>query len=126
MVALHPEHLLPNGNDLSVFSPIPDSDWISAKHYVAGYDQTLRESPGTTSDCRRLPSFTFECPHSNGLRPNVFLIVLNAEIKFRRYERMVPQPEKPLPPDVQKLIAQTLKLANLIYWEPEDIDMEDG
>jgi hypothetical protein len=47
----------------------------------------------------------------------VFLVVLNAEIKFRRYRRMRTMPK--LPEDVEKLMDETIKLVDLIYWTPE-------
>ncbi|KDR72486.1 hypothetical protein GALMADRAFT_142810 [Galerina marginata CBS 339.88] len=55
---------------------------------------------------------------SDSLPLNVFLVVLNAEIKFRRYKRMASV--EPLSADVQELIEQTIKLVDLIYWEPEE------
>jgi hypothetical protein len=48
---------------------------------------------------------------------NPFLVVLNAEIKFRQYLRL-PQAQALLPADVMDLIRKTIELVDLIYWEP--------
>jgi len=114
LVVLHPEHLLPNGNDLTVFHRT--NGQLDKKSYVIGPDRTLRESPGT-GDSGRLPPFSFD------LRPpdlplNPFLVILNADIKFRRYLRRT-QPRE-LATDVKILINKTLELVNLIYWRPAD------
>ena len=50
-------------------------------------------------------------------RLNVFLVIINAEIKFRHYFEMV-QPTTPLPPDVIILMHRTMKLIDLLYWQP--------
>ncbi|KAF8800097.1 hypothetical protein BYT27DRAFT_7200604 [Phlegmacium glaucopus] len=114
MVVLHPEHFLPKGSDLTVYSQT--NGQVYGKSYVIGHDRTLRESPGTP-DSPRLPAFASEADRSGSLPLNVFLVVLNAEIKFRRYKRMALVDA--LSPDVQELIEQTIKLVDLIYWEPE-------
>ena len=44
-------------------------------------------------------------------------MILNAEIKFRRYLREAPAPAA-LPSDVMELINKTIKLVELIYWDP--------
>ena len=113
LVVLHPEHLLPKGSDLTIFTHT--NGQLSGKPYVVGQDRTLRESPGTL-DCPRLPSFDFDADRSSTLPLNVFLVVLNAEIKFRRYKRMQHLPD--LPKDVEDLIDTTIHLVDLIYWKP--------
>ena len=110
LVVLHPEHFLPKGSSLSFYHRNND------QHYVVGYDRTLRESPGT-ADSPRFPTFTFDTNRTQSLPLNVFLVLLNAEIKFRRYRRMEAMPK--LPEDVEKLMDETLKLVDLIYWRPE-------
>ena len=113
MVVLHPEHLLPKGSSLTFYTRV--NDQLHGKDYVIGHDRTLRESPGTT-DSPRLPAFTFDANRA-ALPLNVFLVVLNAEIKFRRYRRMGTMPK--LPEDVEELMNETIKLVELIYWKPE-------
>ena len=48
---------------------------------------------------------------------NIFLAIMNAEIKFRCYFEMV-QPTTPLPPDVIILMHRTMNLVDLLYWQP--------
>lgn len=54
------------------------------------------------------------------IQVNVFLVILNAQIKFRRYVEMIRlyPPETPLPEDVMKLIHRTIELVDLLYWKP--------
>jgi len=113
LVVLHPEHFLPKGSSLTFYTRV--SDQLHGKAYVVGHDRTLRESPGTT-DSPRLPAFTFDANRA-ALPLNVFLVVLNAEIKFRRYRRMGTMPK--LPEDFEELMDETIKLVELIYWKPE-------
>jgi len=113
MVVLHPEHFLPKGSSLTFYTRV--NDQLQGKNYVVGHDRTLRESPGTM-DSPRLPAFTFDT-HRAALPLNVFLVVLNAEIKFRRYKRMGTMPN--LPADVEELMDKTIELVELIYWKPE-------
>ena len=47
---------------------------------------------------------------------NVFLVMLNNQIKFRRYKRM--SDLQALPQDVQEFIDLIIELADLIYWVP--------
>jgi hypothetical protein len=113
LVVLHPEHFLPKGSTLTLHTLVNDQP--HGKNYVVGHDRTLREAPGT-ADSPRFPAFTF-MNRATSLSLNVFLVVLNAEIKFRRYRRMGTMPQ--LPEDVEKLIDETIRLVQLIYWKPE-------
>ncbi|RDB27894.1 hypothetical protein Hypma_002215 [Hypsizygus marmoreus] len=111
LVALHPHHFLPLGSALTIYDPAS----CTLKNYFAAEDNCLRESPKAHSP--RLPPF-----RHTGLRhplgyPNVFLIALNAEIKFRRYFRRTQQ-SSPLPDDVVALMRRTMDLVDLIYWIP--------
>ncbi|KDR77749.1 hypothetical protein GALMADRAFT_155529 [Galerina marginata CBS 339.88] len=116
LVALRPKHLLPNGKVLITYSR--DSDGLVAlKTYVPGEDHTLRESPGTLSS-PRFPPFSFDHPRPNYANPNPFLVILNAEIKFRRYLRQQQPPPLPLSADIMTLIHLTTELVELIYWDP--------
>jgi len=109
---LHPEHFLPNGNDLTVFHRT--NGQLDKKSYVVGPDRTLRESP-RNEDSARLPPFSFD-PRTDDLPLNPFLVILNADIKFRRYLRRTQL--RQLAADVTTLIEKTLELIDLIYWRP--------
>ena len=113
LVVLHPEHFLPKGSSLTFYTRV--NDQLHGKNYVVGQDRTLRELPGTM-DSPRLPAFTFDADR-DALSLNVFLVVLNAEIKFRRFRRMANMPK--LPKDVEELMDKTTQLVELIYWKPE-------
>lgn len=115
LVALHPEHFLPFDNVLLVYDPVTRT----RKTYVAARDRVLRESPEPNST--PLPPFRHigkEREQPNHL--NVFLVALNAEIKFRRYFEMVRHdpPTVPLPDHVLNLMHSTMELIQLVYWEP--------
>jgi hypothetical protein len=115
LVALHPEHFLPRGSTLTVSDRLTGS----CKNYVAAKDQHLCES--LELDSPRFLAFhhNFEC-RNDTRHMNVFLVVLNAEIKFERYLKMVclHPPTTPLPQDVLTLMKRTMELVELIYWEP--------
>jgi hypothetical protein len=52
-------------------------------------------------------------------RLNIFLVILNAEIKFRRYLQMYARnPSLSLPAVVLSLMHRTLQLVDLLYWMP--------
>ncbi|PPQ91148.1 hypothetical protein CVT25_002462, partial [Psilocybe cyanescens] len=116
LVALRPEHMLPDGKVLITYSRDANGQVVSHKTYVPGPDHTLRESPGDLISSR-FPSFQFGYPRSKGPL-NPFLVILNAEIKFRRYLRQTQLPPLPLPADVMSLINLTIYLIELIYWKP--------
>ncbi|KAF9485947.1 hypothetical protein BDN70DRAFT_870425 [Pholiota conissans] len=110
LVALHPEHFLPGGSVFTWYDPVRGT----YKTYRPSPDRRLRESPGDLT----MPSFA---PFSGPTREELFhlnplLVILNAEIKFRRY-LLLPPPAQPLPEDVLDLITETGKLVDLIYWE---------
>jgi hypothetical protein len=81
-------------------------------------DRSLREAHQTNS--LRFPPFRHQSLGRNGpMQLNVFLVILNAEIKFRRYLEMIRQdPPTPLPNDVLTLIHRTVELVELVYWRP--------
>ncbi|KAM6495239.1 hypothetical protein JOM56_009862 [Amanita muscaria] len=113
LVVLHPEHFLPGGGIFTVYDRANNGH----KNYVVSNDRRLRESIDYNSP--RLPSFSHDAQHrkSNPSRVNVFLVAINADIKFRRYFRMAEQ-LPPLPPDVIELMRRVTYLIDLIYWEP--------
>ena len=115
LVAMHPEHSLPLGSVLPIYSdPTASTD----RTYVPAQDRFLRESPETSSP--RLPAFrhTSENRHKRN-HLNVFLVAMNAEIKFRRYLEKIrlDLPLTPLPDDILQLMHRTQELIELIYWE---------
>ena len=113
-VALHPEHYLPGSSTLTICDPDPTV--YNSKQYVVAEDRRLRESRNPSSP--RLPPFRHDFNSREiDLQLNVFLVVINAEIKFRRYFRM-PAPSTPLPADVLDLMRRTIALVKLLYWNP--------
>ena len=100
---------------LAVCDPITNI----CKAYVVARDRVLRESSDPSSP--RFPPFhhvTESRSVPNHL--NVFLIALNAEIKFRRYFGMIQPnpPTVPLPDDVLNTMSRTMELMELLYWRP--------
>ncbi|RDB28945.1 hypothetical protein Hypma_016031 [Hypsizygus marmoreus] len=115
LVALHPHHFLPLGSPLTVYDPTSGT----LKNYFAAEDHCLRESPEVHSP--RLPPFRHAGRSDELISANVFFIVLNADIKFRRYFRMIQQDPPlagPLPDDVLALMRRTMYLVDLLYWRP--------
>ena len=112
LIALHPEHFLPGCAVLTVYSPADGSP----KNYVAAGDRCLRESPDPNSP--HLPPFRHTDDREFAERINIFLVILNAEIKFRRYFEMIREdpPPIPLPDDVTNLMRRTEELVDLVYW----------
>jgi len=112
-VALHPEHFLPAGSMLTVYDP----EARIHKNYVPARDRCLRETSEPSSP--RLPAFHHKLDRQCvSDRLNVFLVAINAEIKFRRYlQKKLDPPEKTLPKDVLDLMHRTQELIELIYWE---------
>ncbi|KAF8899777.1 hypothetical protein CPB84DRAFT_1680960 [Gymnopilus junonius] len=114
LVALHPEHFLPCGAILPIFDPMTGTH----KYYVPSRDRRLRESinPNSTP----LPPFRHVFRHEL-LNVNIFLVAINAEIKFRRYFKMIAYhpPPTPLPNDVLTLMHRVIELVRLLYWTPD-------
>ncbi|KAF4612746.1 hypothetical protein D9613_011879 [Agrocybe pediades] len=112
LVLLHPHHFLPGrGNTLTVFTEIGND--LSGKMYYVSPDGALREGPDNASP--RLPPFTSN--DRGGAEKDMldpFLVVLNAEVAFRRF-RERPQP---LCKDYNHLIDLTIDLMEKIYFEP--------
>ena len=113
LVTLHPEHFLPYGSVLAIYHSV-----TAPTTYVPARDRRLRTSP--EPDSARLPAFRHVTRSGTNRHLNVFLVVLNAEIKFRRYFHMVDQhpPTTPLPVDVLNLKRLTIKLVDILYWKP--------
>ncbi|TFK62510.1 hypothetical protein BDN72DRAFT_848574 [Pluteus cervinus] len=114
LVALHPKHLLPNNSELLIYdhsTPQP-----TRKTYVTGSDNNLREWVGEDDTGPRIPAFSFDL-RPTGEQLNPFLVILNAVIKFRRYDRIT-SPKDPLPSEITELMEKTKELVELIYWKP--------
>jgi hypothetical protein len=117
LVALHPEHFLPNNTTLTVYGPNGNR-----KEYVPSADRRLRESRDPASPA--FPPFRPNTAHRQLKRDriNPFFVILNAELKFRRYFTMINErepPGVPLPEDVLRLMHRTIELVDLLYWEKE-------
>ncbi|KIL65240.1 hypothetical protein M378DRAFT_178411 [Amanita muscaria Koide BX008] len=85
LVVLHPEHFLPGGGIFTVY----DRANNGYKNYVVSHDRYLRESMDCNSP--RLPPFCHDTQHRKGKLSfvNPFLVSINADIKIRRYFRMM-------------------------------------
>jgi hypothetical protein len=115
LVAIHSEHFLPCGGVLPIFHSASSTPTL----YVSARDRRLHESSSPESPS--LPAFHHVAERSTTVeRINVFLVVLNAEIKFHRYLSMISQnpPTTPLPADVLNIMHLTVELVHLLYWNP--------
>ena len=100
---------------LLVYNPVTGTH----KTYVVARDRVLREL--LEPDSAPLPPFRhIEEKRYLPDHLNVFLVALNAEIKFRRYFEMIQldPPTTPLPDHVLNLMHRTMELIDLVYWEP--------
>ncbi|KAF8220871.1 hypothetical protein L208DRAFT_1416005 [Tricholoma matsutake] len=123
LVAIYPEHFLPGGATLTVRNRY----LRTSASYVASRDHRLRLSSDPNSP--RLPPFR----HEHQTRPtrnrvNVFLVAINAELKFRRYfeEVLLNDRPSPLPADVHSLMQACINLIDLIYWTPKPTEGSKG
>jgi hypothetical protein len=111
LVVLHPGHFLPDGSSFALY----DRTTQTTKSYVVASDHRLRESRDPQS-----PPFPPFHPSFQGRNAatslNIFLVILNADIKFRRYFEMAGM--APLPSDVLALMKRTMELVDLLYWMP--------
>jgi hypothetical protein len=88
-------------------------------NYIPAPDRRLRES--LQLDSPRLPAFYHPCDgRDERRRLNVFLVIINAGIKFRRYIQMTSTNPLviSLPTDVLTLMDRTNELVELLYWKP--------
>jgi len=110
ILAIYPEHFLPFGSALPVYDPVVRTHRL----YVAAQDRYLRQS---------LNQAAFHHTPQNrneDERLNVFLVTLNAEIKFRRYlEKIRLDPPQASLRNVLDLTHRTMELVELIYWQPK-------
>jgi len=111
LVLLHPHHYLQKrGSTLTVFTQHGDD--LSGKMYLVSPDGVLRE--GSENDKQWLPAFASNRARALEDTLNPFLVVLNAEIAFRRFKRR----PHPLCADYTELINLTIDLVDKIYFKP--------
>ncbi|KDR82024.1 hypothetical protein GALMADRAFT_135401 [Galerina marginata CBS 339.88] len=110
IVLLYPHHFLQKGSSLTVFTE--DGGKLSGKMYYVSPDGALREGP--EDDKLRLPAFSSNRARKPEAVLNPFLVVVNAEIAFRRFKR---QPQT-LCAEYTELIDLTIDLADKIYFKP--------
>jgi len=80
-------------------------------------DRVLREQPGHNAS-QRFPPFGFIGKRNQvGHTINPYLVILAAEIKFRRY---LAANGPPLPPLYDSLMRKTIQVAELLYFVPAD------
>jgi len=116
MVVLYPRHFLPDDGSFSIFSR---QTRTYTRYFISNADHYLRESHDPNS--RRLPTFKHTSQSRTQMNQlNVFLVILNADLKFRNYLSTIQHhpPATPLPNDVLVLIHKTTELVDLIYWTP--------
>ncbi len=113
---MNPQCFLPKGAGLLVHV---DQDSVSHKVYVAAPDGALRA--GGQND-QRLPPFTGPQARVAPDILNPFLVVINAEMAFRRFKR---HPHS-LCDEYTELIDLTISLVEKIYFQPlvYEIEME--
>jgi hypothetical protein len=115
MVVINPQHFLPKGAGLLV-----QEDGVSLKVYAAAPDGALRAG-GQDTD-QRLPPFTGPQARQFPDNLNPFLVVLNAEMAFRRFKRY----PHSLCDEYTELADLTLDLVEKIYFQPivDEIEKE--
>ncbi|KAF9560008.1 hypothetical protein CPC08DRAFT_708343 [Agrocybe pediades] len=114
LVLLHADHFLPdkgNRNALKVFTE--DENDLSGKMYFVSPDGALREGRDNTQPL--LPPFTSNRGRAEKDTLNPFLVVVNAEIAFRRFRE---RPRRVLCQEYNELIDLTIDLMDKIYFQP--------
>jgi len=116
LVVLQPDHFLPDDSLLPLYSR-QQIEVVGFKHYKMAADRVLREYPGHDTS-QRFPPFRFIGNRNRvGHTINPYLVILAAEIKFRRYlAANGPQ----LPPVYDSLMRKTIQVAELLYFLPSD------
>ena len=111
LVALHGRHFLPPpGNKLSIF----DRAAGIFREYIPASDFSLREA--TTNE--RLPTFVPPTRQEHTMDAvNVFLVAINAQMKFKQFKAMYQEQPLPLPSDHVVLVERTLELVDLFDWK---------
>ena len=109
-MVLQPHHFLQKGGGLAVYTK--QGDMVDGKLYVVSEDGALREN--TKNDSARLPAFTSHPGRAPEHMLNPLLVIINAEMVFRRFQRN----PHPLCDDYQELIQLTITLVDKIYFKP--------
>ena len=117
---LQPHHFLPDDALLPLYSRQHGREVIGLQHYKMAADRVLREQTVDDSDTvsKRFPPFRFiGIRNQVGHTINPFLIILAAEIKFRRY---LAADGPQLPPVYDSLLRKTIQVADLLYFLPAE------
>lgn len=117
LVVLQPNHFLPDESLLPVYSRQQGQVIGTPKHYKIAADRVLRELPGHETS-QSFPPFRFIGNRNRlGHTINPYLVILAAEIKFRRYlAANGPQ----LHPVYNSLMEKTIQVAELLYFRPAE------
>ena len=109
---MHPQHFLPRGAGLLV------QGGQGVVPYMAAPDGALRIGGEDTGD--RFPSF--DAPNARVTKKllNPFLVVINADMAFRRFRRQ----SYPLGNEYSELVDLTISLVEKIYFQPIIADMQ--
>src|ERR1700759_3038715 len=108
LVLLHPNHFLPGNQTLTRY------DNNNAQSYIVAEDGILRRSRESTSDA--FPKLSAPQGRRAGDELNPFLVIMNAGIKFRRFQRWISEGNaNTLSPQVKELIRLTLDIVEEIY-----------
>jgi hypothetical protein len=118
MVVLNPQRFLPRGAGFLVHVD-QGVHHLSHKVYVVAPDGALRA--GGQNDGLRLPPFTGPQARKSADALNPFLVVINADMAFRRFRRNA----SPLCQEFTELIDLTIKLAEKIYFQPLVDEIEE-
>ena len=114
MVVMNPRDFLQNGIGLLFY----EGDVKSGRVYVAAPDGVLRAGRQNTDP--RLPAFAGPKARAPADRLNPFLVVINAEMAFRRFRK---HPHS-LCDGYTELIDLTMSLIKKIYFEPLVAEIE--
>jgi hypothetical protein len=112
LVVLQPHHFLPDSSILLFYDRRGGT--VSALTVCKIVEKVLRQSPWA-NDSPTYPVFqTIRSNLEHNLNP--YLVILAAEIKFRRY---LAANGPSLPPVYDSLMRKTLEVADLLYFQPE-------
>ena len=119
LVVLHLDQLLPNGSTL-LWQGSDDS----YTPYKASSDKILRQVDAASILSSRppdltalpFPPFRHATEREAHQALNVYLVLLNAEIKFQQFVRNVGLDK--LHPDMRDIVEQTIHIVDLMYSEP--------
>ena len=110
LVVLQPHHFLQKGTGLVIYTQ--QGGMVDGKPYVISEDGALREN--ANNDSARLPAFTSYQRQKPEHMLSPLLVIINAEMVFRRFQRN----PHPLCDDYQELMQLTITLVDKIYFKP--------